>query len=186
LVPPAPSAFSNSVLLIEPSPLPSSSENRSFNAVDWLVEADVADVPEDWPWASSIALMVVGDKQPLDDEEPLEEDVAVELPGVTELVRSKAFCVRPVVAALDEDFDVVSDCKSPSADEAAAISMTKLPDTPQHRGPYSRHQVQQAVCQRKNIDKTKALIAAMASISRQMMPPRQNLPPPIRPHCPCA
>jgi hypothetical protein len=82
--------------------------------------------------------MVVDDRQPLDDEEPPEEDGAVELLGVTEPVRSKAFCVKPVVAAPGEDFDVVSDCKSPSAEEAAAISMTKLPDTPQQSGPIPR------------------------------------------------
>jgi hypothetical protein len=82
--------------------------------------------------------MVAGDKDPLDGEEPPDGDVAVELPGAAVLERSKASWVKPVVvAALREDFDVVSDCNSPSADEAAAMSMAKLPDTPQQGGPIS-------------------------------------------------
>src|ERR1700694_4922087 len=61
LVPPAPSAFSNSALLIWPSPLASSLENRSFRASDWLVGASVGVAADDWLCAASSALMVTGD-----------------------------------------------------------------------------------------------------------------------------
>ena len=47
LVPPAPSAFSNSDLLILPSPLLSICENRSCNALDGLADADVVVAVDD-------------------------------------------------------------------------------------------------------------------------------------------
>jgi hypothetical protein len=124
--------------------------------------------------------MVLGDKQPLDDHEPPEDGVDVEVLEEFVLVISKAFWFTPVVAALDWDFCDVSDCNSPSADEAAAMNMTKLPDSPQPRPPISPVSVQQAVCQRKNFDKTTAPITTVAMISRQIVPQRQNLPP-LRP-----
>src|ERR1700694_5583169 len=61
LVPPAPSAFSNSDLLIWPSPLASSLENRSFRASASLVGAGVVVADDDWLCAANSALMVAGD-----------------------------------------------------------------------------------------------------------------------------
>jgi hypothetical protein len=54
--------------------------------------------------------------------------------------------------------------------------MMKLLDMPQSAAPIPCDSVQQAMCQRKNVDKTTALAAVTASGSRQMMPLRQNLP----------
>jgi len=62
LVPPAPSAFSNSVLVIWPLPSASICENRSCKACCRLVGvALVAAVVCDWLCASSSALMVCGE-----------------------------------------------------------------------------------------------------------------------------
>jgi hypothetical protein len=61
LVPPAPSAFSNSDFEIWPSPLPSICENRSCSAADWLVGVDEAVVVVDWLCAASNACIVAGD-----------------------------------------------------------------------------------------------------------------------------
>jgi ribulose-phosphate 3-epimerase len=93
--------------------------------------------------------MVDGDSHAGGDHEPLEGGADVEVFVVDVLERSKAFWVRPVVAALDGDFCEVSDCKSSSADEAAAMNMTKLLDTPQLRGPIPCGLDQQAACQQK-------------------------------------
>jgi hypothetical protein len=80
--------------------------------------------------------MVSGDRVPL-CEEPLELEDEVELFAVKMLVGSNVvvvFCVKPV-AGVAEDFCVVSDCNSSSADEAAASIMTKLLDMPQPARP---------------------------------------------------
>ena len=62
LVPPAPSAFSNSDLVIWPLPSASIYENRSFSASERLVGVALVEaVVCDWPCASSSALMVSGE-----------------------------------------------------------------------------------------------------------------------------
>jgi hypothetical protein len=61
LVPPAPSAFSNSDFDIWPSPLASIFENRSFSESEGLADAEVVDEVEDWPCAASSALIVCGE-----------------------------------------------------------------------------------------------------------------------------
>src|SRR5260370_970621 len=61
LVPPAPSAFSNSDFEIWPSPLASICENRSFSEFVGLVDVEVVDEVEDWLCAASSALIVSGD-----------------------------------------------------------------------------------------------------------------------------
>src|ERR1700752_1734181 len=61
LVPPAPSAFSNSDLLTWPSLLVSSCENRFCSALDGLVGAELDVAAEDWPCAASSALIVAGE-----------------------------------------------------------------------------------------------------------------------------
>src|SRR4030081_184032 len=76
LVPPAPSAFSNSDLLIWPSPLASSCENRSFSASGRLVGAAEVVPVEDWLCAASTALIVAGDSC----ENPPDPDAGAELP----------------------------------------------------------------------------------------------------------
>lgn len=118
------SAFSNSDLLIWPSPLASSCENRSFNAssrlVDVedvalddveLVELDVALVlSDDWLCAAISALIVSG-------------EICAQLPELTDEVApllvllllvsiangSVAPCDDPVFWVDDEDFEFVSD-----------------------------------------------------------------------------
>jgi hypothetical protein len=107
--------------------------------------------------------MVSGDKRPLVEElpDPEVDNVlsAVMLAGSNAGV---AFWVTPVVGVADV-FLVVSDCRTPSADEAAprANSMTKLPDTPQLAAQFPAF-VQQAMCQEKNAEKTTTLAAAGA------------------------
>src|SRR6516164_8089604 len=59
LVPPAPSAFSNSLLVILPSPLASICEYKSCNACEGSSEA--VDVAPDWLCAAISALMVCGE-----------------------------------------------------------------------------------------------------------------------------
>ena len=86
LVPPAPSAFSNSVLVIWPLPSASISENRSFSASDRLVGVVLVEaVPVEavaWLCASSSALMVCGEICGVPAPDPplvlLDVDVAVE------------------------------------------------------------------------------------------------------------
>ena len=121
---------------------------------------------------------MLGDRQPL-CEEPLELAVELELFAVVALVGSKAVvevCVRPVLGAA-EDFFVVSASNRLSAVDAAARIITKLLDMPQSCGPEIPRSVEQAVCQRKNLDNTKASPTLAAPGSRQIMPRRQNLPP---------
>src|SRR5437763_541659 len=83
LVPPAPSAFSNSDLVILPSPSPSICENRSFSAALRLVAPG-------WVWpcdcAANSLFQVAGDSWPLLD--PLVDagvDVCVESVSENEL-----------------------------------------------------------------------------------------------------
>src|SRR5439155_14600037 len=126
LVPPAPSASSNSDLLILPSPSPSICPNRSFSAAERLLDA-VVDPVEDWLCASSSALMVSGEicEQPLPPEpvpapieaEPLEDDRPNGL---------AASWLTPVVCA--DDFDDVSALRASMADDAAprAKNMAEL------------------------------------------------------------
>ena len=105
LVPPAPSALSNSDLLIAPSPLPSICENRSCNASDGLMLVAVA--PDDCPCAASSALMVEGE-MPLPGEQPAEPEAVPVEAVVVEVTSNEAVDVwlKPVVANDDFDDDV--------------------------------------------------------------------------------
>jgi hypothetical protein len=98
LVPPAPSAFSNSDFEIWPSPLPSICENRSCSAADWLVGADVV-VVVDWLCAASNACIVAGDIC----EPPPENPVVVEpLAAALEVwLEASKGSPKPVEEALD-------------------------------------------------------------------------------------
>src|ERR1700761_9635494 len=100
LVPPAPSALSNSDLLIEPSPLLSICENRSCSASDGLVEAEVDDgdvVLDIWLCADSSASMVAGE---ICEPPPVKPVVALEPAGLELWVRpasSNGFSPFPAV-----------------------------------------------------------------------------------------
>src|SRR5260370_2822637 len=155
LVPPAPSAFSNSELLILPSPSVSSCENRLFSASDRLVGADAVVAVDDWLCAASRALMVAGDSC----ENPLEPEAGVELPeGAVLPERSNGLAgawLKPVDGG-DENFDEVSEWRASSADDTAprASSMTKLRQMPHGGLLPSRHKDQQTPCHREKADKT--------------------------------
>src|SRR6185503_4433654 len=145
LVPPAPSASSNSDLVILPSPSPSICANRSFSALERLLDAVVVDPVEDWLCASSSALMVAGEicaPPPPDPEpEPTEAD------GVED-IRSNglfAFWLTPVDDA-DDDFDDVSALRASKADDAApkARNMGKLQQRRAVCGRWLVHVSQQA------------------------------------------
>ena len=145
LVPPAPSAFSNSDLVIWPSPLPSICENRSCSALDWLVDADVVDADvvavavDDWLCAANSALKVPGDI--------CENPVVPE--GAAEFADAWAPPERPNISAVawlkpvdwDDDeveADEVSDWMASNAVDAAprANSMAKTPNNAAKRGPH--------------------------------------------------
>jgi len=79
--PAAPSAFSNSDLLILPLPSASISENRSCSALERLVDVGEAAVVGDCPWAASSALIVGGDIW----ENPLVPDTGAALAEGVEL-----------------------------------------------------------------------------------------------------
>ena len=156
LVPPAPRAFSNSDLLIWPSPLVSSCENRSFKASDRLVDADVVDPVDDWLCAASSALMVAGDSC----ENPLEPEAGLEFPeGAVPAGRSNGFVgvwLKPVDCG-EDDFDDVSDWRASNADDTAprASSMTKLRQMPHGAASYLHSPGdQQTPCHRKKAHKT--------------------------------
>src|SRR3977135_2770021 len=107
LVPPAPSAFSNSDLLIWPSPLVSSCENRSFSDASGLVGAFVVVAADDWPCAASSALMVAGEicEPPFDGEAGVEPPDGAALPAISNgLVE---VWLKPVVCGAG-DFGLVS------------------------------------------------------------------------------
>src|SRR5664279_2942333 len=108
LVPPAPSAFSNSDLLIWPSPLASSLENRSFSASALLVGAGVVVAVDDWLCAASSALMVAGDSC----EQPPGADAGAE-PAEDAVLPDKSNgllepWLKPAACGV-ADFDLVSD-----------------------------------------------------------------------------
>src|SRR5450755_848359 len=138
LVPPAPSAFSNSDLLIWPSPLASSCENRSCSALDGLVDAGVVVAGVvvavgDWLCAASSVLMVAGDIW----VKPLPPVVGVEVPEVGVVLPDRSnglleFWLKPVAGG-DFAFGAVSDCRASSADDTAprASSMAELRQMPQ-------------------------------------------------------
>jgi hypothetical protein len=135
LVPPAPSAFSNSDLLTCPSPLASSCENRSFSASARLVGA--GDAVDAWLCAASSALHVAGDIC----EYPPDPHAGVEHPeAAAASVRLKGLVgawLKPAVC--DDDFDEVSACRASTADDTApraAGSMVELRQMPQPRGLY--------------------------------------------------
>src|ERR1700738_1164493 len=115
LVPPAPSAFSNSDLLIWPSPLASICENRSFNGSEELVdvelvdevdEVDEVDAAEAWLCAASSALILSGDicAKP----RPPDPVVALALVEVEALLEKSNGLLAPwlkPVDCVDDDFD---------------------------------------------------------------------------------
>src|SRR6202035_4952602 len=118
LVPPAPSAFSNSDFEIRPSPLASICENRFCNALDGSVDTCVVAPVDDWPCAASSALMVAGDswEYPPGAVDGLEPP-AGGAPAVV-LKGSVAASAKPA-AWLDAELDEVSERMASSADEAA-------------------------------------------------------------------
>jgi hypothetical protein len=132
LVPPAPSAFSNSDLVISPSPLPSICENRFCSASAGLVEADtladaVVDVElEAWLCAASSACIVAGE---ICEPPPVKPVVPLELEPVE--VCSRLDKSNPVDDA-DVVAEEVSDWIALAAVDAApkANSMVKLRYTP--------------------------------------------------------
>jgi hypothetical protein len=90
-----------------------------------------------WLCAASNALIRLADRAPLDDAPLLDEVLEVELVVVASPLTSN----NEALALFDEafeDFDEVSDCNSPRADEAAARagSITKLLDRPQCGIPF--------------------------------------------------
>src|SRR5258705_11398117 len=97
LVPPAPSAASNSDLLILPSPSVSSCENRCSSAPGRPAKADVIEPIDDWPCAASSAPMVADD---ICDFPPDPGGGGVELPEAGPFPeRSNGFaepCLKPV------------------------------------------------------------------------------------------
>src|SRR5687768_17324277 len=103
LVPPAPSAVSNSSLLSWPSASASICANRSFRISDLPVDA-----PVDWPCAASNALMVSGDicEPPLDPEGGVE---AVEAEAAPERSNGFVASLRLPVECEEDDFDELSD-----------------------------------------------------------------------------
>src|SRR5207247_7659375 len=111
LLPPAPSAVSNSDLLIWPSPLASSCENRCFSASERPIGAVVAGPAEDWLCAASSALMVAGDIC----EPPPDHGGGGELPGAGPLAERSKGCValwlQPVDCG-DHDFNQVNTCST--------------------------------------------------------------------------
>ena len=127
LVPPAPRALSNSAWLIWPLLLLSSCENRSWSALDELVNVEVVDPVDDWLCAASSALMVAGDigENPFDAEAVVGLADGAALPGIVNgFVEA---CPNPVVCG-DDDFEGSSDWRASSADDAAprANSMAEL------------------------------------------------------------
>jgi hypothetical protein len=128
LVPPAPSAFSNSDLLTWPSPLASICENRSCSADAGLVDADVVVAADHWLCAANSALMVAGDncENPLDPEAGAEL-VEAEVPALPS--SSAALSPKPVDATEDDALDEVSDWAASSKDDTAprANSMERTP-----------------------------------------------------------
>ena len=105
MVPPAPSALSNSDFEIWPSPLASICENRSFSESEGLVDVEVVDEVEDWLCAASSALIVSGDIC----EKPLLDPVLVLwLVEVAALLEKSNGLLAPwlkPVDCVDEDFD---------------------------------------------------------------------------------
>src|SRR5258708_12130257 len=96
LVPPAPSALSNSVLLILPSPSASICENRSFREADWLAKADVFEPIDVWLCAASSAPMVAGDicEAPPGTDGGVEFPEAWPFPGTSHGLAGA--CLKPV------------------------------------------------------------------------------------------
>jgi hypothetical protein len=110
-------------------------ENRSCNALDGLVDADVVDddvaAVDDWLCAASNALMVAGDIC----EKPVVPDGAAEVPDVAAPERPNMSAVawlKPV-DWFDDEVDEANDWMASSAVDAAprANSMAKLRQTPQ-------------------------------------------------------
>jgi hypothetical protein len=130
-----------------------------------------------WPCAASNALIRLADSAPLDDAPLLELlDVELELVGVASLLTENSDSLALFDAAV-EDFDEVSDCNSPRADEAAARagSITKLLDWPQRGIPFPE-QAQQAACHGKSLAKTTPFAAARARHGGKTCRQRQNVP----------
>jgi hypothetical protein len=138
-----------------------------------------------WLCAASSALIRLADKAPLDDA-PLEElvlDVELELLVVKSLPTSNNEAFALFDAAV-EDFDEVSDCNSPRADEAAARagSITRLLDRPQGGIPFP-DQAQQAACHGKSLGKTTRFPAAPARHRGKTCRQRQIVPGQARSDC---
>ena len=161
LVPPAPSALSNSDWLILPSPSVSICENRSCRALDGLddvddVAVDVVVAVDDWLCAASSALIVDGDIC----EKPVVPETGAALAEVEVLLEaSNGFVelwVKPV-AGRDDDFAFVwvSDLKASITDDAAprASSIAELRKMPHRAADTSTPIDQQTPCQRDKPNK---------------------------------
>src|SRR5262249_52874488 len=128
LVPPAPSAFSNSDWVILPSPFASICENRSFSASSRLIDevepvevelADVLVLSDDWLCAASSALIVSG---AICGELPELTDEAAVLVVLLPLSTANGLvapCEKPVFCVDEDDFEFVSDWITSSAVETA-------------------------------------------------------------------
>src|SRR5258708_4001381 len=128
LVPPAPSAFSNSVLVIWPSPLASIFENRSSSAaLRALLVLGLAREPCDC--AASRVFQVDGDSWlPAEPADVVEVDVAVVVVGFAsenELAGTIPVCPLDVG---DDDADEASDDNRSIADEAAPMAKNMTQD----------------------------------------------------------
>src|SRR6201995_923284 len=110
LVPPAPSALSNSDLVIDPSPLLSMSLKRFCSACAGLADVESELVVPDWLCASSSALMVCGEMPvvPL-----LPEAKAVVGAGAAWLPAPswKALVVPPCEDDAEDELDDVRACR---------------------------------------------------------------------------
>jgi hypothetical protein len=163
LVPPAPSAFSNSDLLSLPSLSASICANRSFSASDRPLDADGADAVVAWLCAASSALIVAGEicEPPPAPDLPGEASDAVLLPE-----RSNGLfgsCLLPA------DFDAVSDFRRSSADVAAprASSMTKLHQMPRGAACYFHADGSANSMPSRKANKTAVFVPARPQCSRQ-------------------
>src|ERR1700676_1905798 len=148
LVPPAPRAFSNSDLVIWPSPLVSICENRSCRALAGLVAAGAAAPVDDWLCAASNALKVVGDTcGPAPNP-----GIAVEPPeGGAETSNGSPEAGPKPIGCDDDGLDEVSDLMASTAADAApkASSITELRQMPHSAAPPSIAREQQPPSHRK-------------------------------------
>jgi hypothetical protein len=201
LVPPAPSAFSNSDLVIWPSPFASICENRSFNASSRLVDVEdveLDDVDEvvlpvesvDWLCAAISALIVSG-------------EICAQLPELTEEVAPLVVLlplsianglVAPCEDVEDEDFELVSDWIASSALDTAprANNIAQLQPV-RHAAANVLDWDQQATCQCEKLNeirvhhalRVRGTSAIHAADGRFFRPQEAGLPCIARPGGPC-